>query len=85
MQGRAIHYIVSDMKNLQLIGLILCAVSFTGCETTQNTGPGNTEVKRIAALQERRQEESQMDDSKKNLWNAEHDVLTRDGKAIVDY
>lgn len=83
LHWNAIYYIVNDMKYLQLTGLILCAVSFAGCETTQNAGPGNTEVKRIAALDERRQEEAHMDESQKNLWNAQQDILNRDGDPTV--
>jgi hypothetical protein len=83
LQHLSIYYIVSDMKYLQLTGLILCAVSFAGCETTQNAGSGNTEVKRIAALNERRQEEAHMDESQKNLWNAQQDILNRDGDPTV--
>jgi hypothetical protein len=69
------------MKYLQLIGLIACAASLVGCETTQTAGQGNAEEKRLAALEQRRQTESQMDESEKNLWNAQRDVLNRDGDA----
>lgn len=67
------------MKHLQLIGLIACAAFFVSCETTETTGGGNAEAKRLAALKERQQQEGQMDDAQKNLWNAEHDILNRDG------
>jgi hypothetical protein len=40
-------------------------------------------VKRIAALDERRQEEAHMDESQKNLWNAQQDILNRDGDPTV--
>jgi hypothetical protein len=74
------------MKNLQLIGLIVCATFLASCETTEtagNTGArGNAEEKRLAALEERRQLESQMDESQKNLWNAQQDILNRDGDPI---
>jgi hypothetical protein len=77
------------MKHLQLIGLIVCAAFFGGCETTETAGnaapSGNAEVKRIAALEERRQQESQMDESHKNLWNAQQDKLNRDGDPIGRY
>ncbi len=74
------------MKHFQLIGLIVCMGFFEGCETTEtagNTGArGNAEEKRLAALEERRQQESQMDESQKNLWNAQQDILNRDGDPI---
>jgi hypothetical protein len=74
------------MKHVQFVGLIVCAAFFAGCETTEtagNTGAkGNAEVKRVAALQERQQEERQMDESQKNLWNAQQDTLNRDGDPI---
>jgi Mg2+/Co2+ transporter CorB len=74
------------MKHLQLIGLVVCAAFFAGCETTETAGnaapKGNAEAKRIAAIQERQQEESHMDESQKNLWNAQQDKLNQDGDPI---
>src|SRR5258708_3380274 len=67
-----------SMNYLQLIGLIVCVASLAGCETTEATGKGNAEAKRLAALEQRRQTESQMDESQKNLWNAQQDLLNRD-------
>lgn len=67
------------MKHLRFLGLIVCAAFFVSCEETETAGKGNAEAKRAAALQERQQQEAQMDESQKNLYNAEHDVLSRDG------
>ena len=67
------------MKHLQLLGLIVCAGFFVSCEDTQTAGKGNAEAKRAAALQERQQQEQQMDESQKNLSNAQQDILKRDG------
>ena len=67
------------MKHLQLLGLIACAGFFVSCEDTETAGKGNAEAKRAAAVQERQQQEQQMDESQKNLYNAQHDVLSRDG------
>jgi hypothetical protein len=67
------------MKYVQLIGLSIWAALFVSCETTETTGTGNAEAKRLAALEERRQQEAQMDEAQKNLWNAERDILNRDG------
>jgi len=70
------------MKHLQLIGLIVCAAFLVSCETTQTTGRGNAETKRLAALRQRQHEEQQMDEAQKNLWNAQQDILNRDGNPI---
>jgi hypothetical protein len=68
------------MKHVQLIGLIVCAFFFVGCETTETAGPGqgNQEQKRLAALRQQQREGAQMDEGDRNLWNAEQDVLNRD-------
>lgn len=63
------------MKLLQLIGLIVCAAILIGCETTQPTGMGNQEQKRLAAIQKEQQEAAQMDEADRNLWNAHQDQL----------
>ena len=70
------------MKLVQLIGLIVCAIFFASCQTTQTAGRGNAEAKRLAALRQRQQEERQMDEAQKNLWNAQQDILNRDGNPI---
>jgi Mg2+/citrate symporter len=64
------------MKHLQLIGLIVCGAILISCETTQTTSMGNQERKRLAAIQQQeRQEDAQMDQSDRNLWNAQQDLL----------
>jgi hypothetical protein len=65
------------MKHLQLIGLIACAAFIVSCETTETTGVGNQEAKRLAALKEQ-SAEPQHDESDQNLWAAQMDVLNRD-------
>ena len=72
------------MKHLQLIGLIACAIFFANCESTNTTGKGNQEAKRLAALQQQN-EQPQPDEAQQNLWNAQHDILTRDGNAASRY
>ena len=72
------------MKHLHLIGLIACAAVFVGCESTQTASRGNQESKRLAAVQEQGQEE-QTDEAQRNLWNSQHDILTRDGNAASHY
>ena len=52
------------------------------CETTETAGTGNQEAKRLAALQQQRQEE-QPDEATQNLWNAQQDRLNRDSNPAV--
>jgi hypothetical protein len=63
------------MKQLQLVALIGCATFFISCETTQTTGMRNQEQKRMAALQRQQAEDAQIDESDRNLWNAQQDRL----------
>jgi hypothetical protein len=69
------------MKHLQLIGLIGCAIFFVGCESTQTAGRGTQEAKRLAAVQQERQRQAQTDEAQQNLWNAQQDIINRDGNA----
>ena len=73
------------MKHLQFIGLIACASFFIGCTSTRTTGPGNQELKRMAALEKERQQSAEIDERQRNLWNAQHDIITRDGNASNHY
>lgn len=66
------------MKTLQFAGLIACAAFLVSCETTETAGRGNQEVKRLAAIQREEQEAKETDEAQRNLWNAHHDVITRD-------
>jgi hypothetical protein len=72
------------MKHLQLIGLIVCAGLFASCESTDTAGRGNQESKRLAALERQRQHE-QPDEAQQNLWNAQQDIMNRDGNAALRY
>ena len=65
---------IRDMKHLQLVGLLGWTAFLISCETTQTTGMGNQEQKRLAAIQQQ-QEGAEMDESNRNLWNAQQDVL----------
>jgi hypothetical protein len=73
------------MKHLQLIGLIVCAAILIGCETTQTAETGNQERKRLAAIQQEQQEDAQMDESDRNLWNAHQDLLYTGTNPAVPY
>ena len=66
-----------SMKLLQLVGVIVCAGTFVSCETTQPTGMGNQEQKRLAAIQQQQQEGAEMDEADRNLWNAQQDQLNK--------
>ena len=76
---------IRDMKQLQLVSLIAGAAILVGCETTQTTGMGNQEQKRLAAIQQQQQEDAQMDESDRNLWNAHQDLLYTGTNPAVPY
>ena len=69
------RYDALDMKQLQLAGLMATGVALLSCETTQTTGMRNQEQKRMAALQRQQVEDTQIDESDRNLWNAQQDRL----------
>ena len=73
------------MKQLQLVGLIVCAATLISCETTQTTGLGNQEQKRLAAIQRERAEDTEMDEGERNLWNAHQDLLTTGTNPAIPY
>ena len=73
------------MKPLQLVGLLASAALFVSCETTQTTGMGNQERKRLTAIQQQQQEDAQIDESDRNLWNAHQDLLYTGTNPAVPY
>jgi hypothetical protein len=73
------------MEHLQLIGLIVCAAILISCETIQTAGMGNQERKRLAAIQQQQQEDAQLDESDRNLWNAHQDLLYTGTNPAVPY
>jgi len=83
--GGAQVVVYADMKPLQLIGLLASVALFVGCETTQTTGMGNQEQKRLAAIQQQQQEDAQMDEADRNLWNAHQDQLNTGTNPAVPY
>jgi hypothetical protein len=76
---------MGSMKPLQLVGLIASAALFVGCETTQPTGMGNQEQKRLAAIQQQQQESAQVDEADRNLWNAHQDQLNTGTNPAIPY
>ena len=73
------------MKPLELVGLIASVALFVGCETTQPTGMGNQEQKRLAAIQQQQQEDAQIDEADRNLWNAHQDLLNTGTNPAIPY
>jgi hypothetical protein len=74
-----------SMKLLQFVGLIASVAFFVGCETTQPTGMGNQEQKRLAAIQKEQAEGAQMDEADRNLWNAHQDLLYTGSNPAIPY
>jgi hypothetical protein len=74
------------MKPLHLLGIICCAAFLCACESTDTAGAGgNQEAKRRARIAQEQQSAEQHDEGTRNLWNAQHDILTRDGNAAARY
>ena len=73
------------MKQLQLVALVGIAALLLGCETTQTTGMGNQEQKRLAQIQRQQQEAAQYDESDINLWNAHQDLLVQGTNPMLPY
>jgi len=46
-------------------------------------GQGNQETKRLAALQQEKQESAQMDEADQNLWAAQQARLNRDSNPAI--
>lgn len=68
---------------------MICLPFLVGCESTDMAGNrkqiGNQEAKHIAAERQRQQESEEAGEAQRNLWNAQHDILTRDGNAVAHY
>ena len=73
------------MKRLQLVTLIGATALSLGCETTETTGVGNQEQKRLAQIQREQQENAQYDESAVNLWNAHQDRLYTGTNPAIPY
>jgi hypothetical protein len=73
------------MKQLQLVALLGVFAFLVGCETTQTTGMGNQEQKRMAQIQREQAENAQYDESDINLWNAHQDTLMQGTNPALTY
>ena len=69
------------MKHVPLIILAVCTAFSVSCESTDTTGRGNLESKRLAALQQQRQQAEQ-DEAKQNLWMAQKGFMNQDGNPM---
>jgi len=74
-----------SMKLFQLMGSLAFAGLVISCETTQPTGMGNQEQKRLAAIQQQQQEDAQIDEADRNLWNAHQDLLNTGTNPAIPY
>ena len=74
------------MKQLQLVALVAFGAFLIACETTnENAGVGNQERKRLAQIQRQQEEAAQYDESERNLWNAQVDVVNRGTNPAIRY
>ncbi len=73
------------MKHFQLVALLGWTAFLISCETTQTTGMGNQEQKRLAAIQQQQQEGAEMDQADRNLWNAQQDQLNKGTNPALPY
>jgi hypothetical protein len=74
------RYILGYMKPLQLSGLLVCAAFFVSCAETE-TASNNNGTGRHAQSKRRMTEQphEQPDEVQQNLWNAQRNVMNRDG------
>ncbi len=82
---RTLCYIINNMNFVQLAGLIAGVLLIVGCETTETTGTGNQEQKRLAQIQRQQAEAAQYDESDINLWNAHQDRLMQGTNPALTY
>lgn len=78
------------MRPIQLLGLGMCAGLFAACESTNTATDANSDTKRVAVVQHQQQQQTvaqdeEVDEAHRNLWNAQHDVLVRDGNPNIRY
>ena len=73
------------MKQFQLAAAVLAGLVLVSCETTQTSGTGNQEQKRLAAIQQEEQQGAQMDEADRNLWNAHQDQLNTGSNPVIPF
>jgi hypothetical protein len=70
----------SQTKAARLMSIVVFVALCAGCKTTETSGRGNQETKRLAARERHRHE--QRDQSTENLWSAQTNLLNRDGNPM---
>jgi hypothetical protein len=77
------------MKHLRLVVWAVCAGLIAGCESTDMAGNSNAAEQRALARQRAAQaeaaEHTPKDEAQQNLWQAQHDVVNRDGNPMARY
>jgi len=68
----------------KFFALLGCVALLSSCETTNTSGKGNQEAKRLAAI-ERQKQQAPMDEGHTNLWRAQQNRLDRDGNPSREY
>ena len=74
-----------DMKYFQLAAAVFGAAMLMSCETTNQTGVGNQEQKRLAQIQREQAEAAQLDESDINLWNSEQRRIVNQSNPAIKY
>jgi len=69
----------------QHVTLIAVVALLVGCETTNETGMGNQERKRMDQIQRQQAEAAQYDESDINLWNSEQRRIVNQSNPAIKY
>jgi hypothetical protein len=72
------------MKWLQIVTAMIGLGLLASCETTNVSGRGNQEAKRLAAI-ERHREQAPLPEDQANLWSAHRNILDRDTNPLRAY
>ena len=68
------------------ISSLLAIVILAACETTSvSAQKGNQEAKRMAAIERLKQQQQRPDEAQANLWNAQEQLIDRDGNPMRAY
>jgi hypothetical protein len=74
------------MKHLRLVGWVACAGLIAGCESTDTTGTAEQRaLARQRAAQANAAQYTPRDEAQQNLYNAQHNVIHRDGSVLAGY
>lgn len=77
------------MKHIRFMTSVACVTAFVGCESTDMANgshpSGTQESKRLAALRQEQQQAAHQDEAQQNLWNAQGNLVNRDGNPNRSY